>query len=139
MNDEPTTERLRSVPIFATLRDEELEAVAAVAAPFDAEAGHVLAEPHQPGSGMFVITEGTVEVDLPGGTTVTLGPGEFAGELSILADVERSARVRARSDVRGFAIARPAFEQLLREHPTIAVAMLPVVAKRLADLEARLG
>ena len=139
MSDDPTIERLRSVPIFATLQDGELAAVANVAAPFDAERGHVLAEPHQPGSGMFVITEGSVEVDLPGGTTVTLGPGEFAGELSILADVERSARVRALVEVRGFAIARPAFEQLLREHPAIAVAMLPVLAKRLADLEARLG
>ena len=139
MSDDPTTEQLRSVPIFATLQAEELDAVATVAAPFDVERGHVLAEPHQPGSGMFVIAEGTVEVELPGGGTVTLGAGEFVGELSILADVDRVARVRAMTAVRGYAIARPAFEQLLREHPTIAVAMLPVVAKRLAALEAKLG
>jgi CRP-like cAMP-binding protein len=138
-DDAATVEQLRSVAIFATLADDDLRSVARVAAPFDVEPGHVLTEPHQAGSGMFVITDGTVEVELPGGPSIELGPGEFVGELSILADLDRVARVRSTSRVRGYAIARAAFEQLLREHPMIAVEMLPVVAKRLAELESRLG
>jgi CRP-like cAMP-binding protein len=130
---ESEVEQLRRVPIFASLSDAELERVASVAAPFEVEGGHVLAETAQPGSGMFVIADGSVEVSLPSGRMVSLGPGEFFGELSLLADVDRVARVRATSTVRGFAIGRAAFDELLRAEPQIAVAMLPVVAKRLAD------
>lgn len=131
--------RLREVSIFAGLDDAALGHVAELAAPFEVEPGHVLAEPTMPGSGMFVIVEGTVEVEIPGGGTVSLGPGEFVGELSILADTARVARVRSSTPVRGFAISRPAFQRLLADHPAIGVAMLPVLAHRLADLESRLG
>ena len=137
MTDE--IEHLRSIPIFAGVGDEDLVRVAEVLLPFEVEAGHVLAEPNQPGSGFFVISEGTVEVELPGGKKVSLGPGEFVGELAILADVDRIARVRATSPVRGYAISRQAFASLLQQEPAIAVAMLPVVARRLANLERELG
>jgi CRP-like cAMP-binding protein len=132
-------DRLRMVSIFAGLSDVEIGHVAAMAAPFEVEGGHVLVEPNQPGSGMFVITEGAVDVQLPDGSHVSLGPGEFVGELSILAEIARTARVRAVGPVRGFAIARAAFQDLLHEQPAIAVAMLSTLARRLADLESRLG
>ena len=137
MTDE--RERLRRVPIFSGLDDADLDLVAAAAAPFEVEAGHVLVEPHQPGSGMFVLVDGEVEVDLPGGAVVTLGPGEFFGELSLLADVDRIARVRARTRLTGFAIARRAFREMLDAEPAIAVRMLEVLARRLATLESSLG
>jgi CRP-like cAMP-binding protein len=133
------TEHLRSIPIFAGLGDGDLARVAEVVQPFEVEAGHVLAEPNQPGTGFFVISEGTVEVELPGGAKVPLGPGEFVGELAILADVDRIARVRSTSPVRGYAISRVAFASLLEQEPAIGVAMLPVVARRLANLERELG
>lgn len=136
MTDADEIERLRAVPVFAELDDEVLTRIARAGAPFEAPAGHVLAEHGQPGSGMFVITEGTVEVVLPSGRTFTLGPGEFVGELSILADVERVARVRAAIPVRGLAISRAAFRDLLESEPRIALRMLPVLARRLAAVEA---
>jgi CRP-like cAMP-binding protein len=130
-------ERLRAIPMFAEVDDEHLARIAAVAGPFEVGAGHVLAQRGQPGSGMFVIVEGTVEVEIPNGTPVSLGPGEFFGELALLADTERSARVRASTHVRGLAIERTAFLELLRDEPRIALAMLPVLARRLASLEVR--
>jgi CRP-like cAMP-binding protein len=130
-------DRLRAIPMFAGVDDEHLARIAEAASPFEVGAGHVLAEHGQPGSGMFVIVEGTVEVDVPGGSRVTLGPGEFFGELSLLADSERSARVRAATPVRGLAIDRAAFLGLLEDEPRIALAMLPVLARRLVSLEAR--
>ncbi len=135
MTQEVGPARLRSIPIFGGLSDEELARVEEVATPFEVEAGWVLVEPAQPGSGMFCLLEGTVNVELPKGRLISLGPGEFFGELSLLTEVDRVARVRASSTVRGIAIGRSAFQDLLREEPQIAVAMLPVLARRLVDTE----
>ena len=128
-------DRLRSVPLFAEVGDEHLERIASAATEFEVDGGYVLAERGQPGSGMFVILEGTVEVEVPNDPPVALGPGEFFGELSLLTDSPRLARVRAVTPVRGLAIDRAAFENLLREEPRIALAMLPVLARRLAGHE----
>lgn len=130
-----TIERLRAVPLFAEVSDDALEHVAALVTEFEAEAGHVLVQLGASGSGMFVLEQGEVVVELPG-HPVELGPGEFFGELAILADgVARTARVRAKTDVRCLAINRMDFAALLEQQPRIAVAMLPVLARRLAEIE----
>lgn len=123
---------LKQIPIFAAIDDDGLEVIGRLATDFTAPAGQVLAEVGQPGTGLFVIEEGIVEVDLPDGSTVPLGPGEFFGEVALLTDSPRGARVRARTDVRCLAIERHVFGLLLDAQPTIAVKMLPVVARRLA-------
>ncbi len=128
---------LRAVPLFAELDDEHLARIAAMSTEFDVDAGYVLAERGQPGSGMFVILDGRVEIEVSGGPPVTVGPGEFVGELSLLTDLPRLARVRTMTPVRALAIDRAAFDALLREEPRIAVAMLPVLARRLAATDAR--
>jgi voltage-gated potassium channel len=130
-----TIERLRAVPLFAEVSDDALEHVAALVTEFEAEAGHVLVQLGASGSGMFVLEQGEVVVELPG-HPVELGPGEFFGELAILADgVARTARVRAKTDVRCLAINRMDFAALLEQQPRIAVAMLPVLTRRLAEVE----
>jgi voltage-gated potassium channel len=127
--------QLRAVPLFAEVDDAGLARIAQVASAFDVPAGHVLTERGQVGSGMFVILEGSVEVEVPSSAPVIVSAGDFVGELSLLADTERVARVRAASPVRGLAIARTAFLELLDEEPRIALAMLPVLARRLVALE----
>lgn len=126
---------LRSVPLFASLSDASLEALAERVTGFEAPAGHVLIQPGQPGSGLFLIQEGTVSIER-GEETFERGAGDFVGELALLADDGlRTARVRAASPVRGLAIDRATFGRLLEEEPQIAVAMLPVLARRLAEAE----
>ena len=122
---------LKRIPIFAEIDDDGLDVIARLATDFEAPAGRVLAEVGQPGTGLFVIEAGTVEVDLPDGTAVELGSGDFFGEVALLTDSPRNARVRARTNVRCLAIERHVFELLLDAQPTIAVKMLSVVARRL--------
>ena len=125
---------LRTVPIFATLDDDAIARAAAIAGIDDHAKGSVLIERGLPGSGMFVILDGEVEVELRH-RNVTLGAGEFVGELSLLTDhAVRVARVRATSDLRCLAIGRRAFAELLKQHPAIAVPMLSTLANRLQDL-----
>lgn len=121
---------LRQIPLFADLSDKALTRVSELSNEFEAPAGWVLVEIGQPGSGMFVLEEGTVEVQTPDGRSWELGPGEFFGELALLTDHPRNARIRTKTAVRGLAISRSDFSKLLHEEAEIAVAMLPRLAQR---------
>jgi CRP-like cAMP-binding protein len=123
---------LSSIPLFAEIDRDGLDVIARLATEFTAPAGQVLAEVGRPGTGLFIIEEGSVVVDLSGGRQVELGPGEFFGEVSLLTDSPRNARVRAATDVRCLAIGRHEFSLVLDAQPTIAAKMLPVVARRLS-------
>jgi len=124
--------RLRGLPLFAGLSDDALRRVQEVAVELEITAGQTLARADDPGSGMFVIEEGTVVVEGRGEHVIELGPGEFVGELALLVPESiRAARVRAKSDVRCLAIGRADFARLLEDEPRTALAMLPVVARRL--------
>ena len=123
---------MRELPLFAGLGEDALRRVQELTVELEIPAGQTLARADDPGSGMFVIQEGTVVVEGRGRHVIELGPGEFVGELALLVPESiRAARVRAKTDVRCVAIARADFEQLLEEEPRIALAMLPVVARRL--------
>lgn len=130
----PTIDRLRAIPLFAQLEEQALNRVASLATEFTVNAGHVLIESGHPGLGVFIVEEGRVEVDLADRNTVELGPGESFGELSVLTDHARTARVHALTEVTCLAIRRDDFDRLLEEEPGIAVALLRVLAERLAGM-----
>jgi voltage-gated potassium channel len=126
-------ERLREIPLFSELSDGALRSLSEIAAEVEVPAGQVMIRPYDPGLGMFVVEEGKVVVELHQGREVELGPGEFFGELALLIpEGIRAARVRAETDVRCLAIGREDFAKLVDDEPSIAVAMLPVLARRLS-------
>jgi len=113
-----------------------IERILACSAERVALQGEVLALPNDPGSGMFVIEEGTVAVELRSGT-IELGPGDFFGELALLVeDGARVARVRATSPVRCISIPREDFLALVETEPRFALALLRELARRLAEARA---
>jgi CRP-like cAMP-binding protein len=131
---EDRIEPLRGIALFAELDDEALERVAAIATETEFPAGAVLIERGHPGLGLFVILDGTVRAYVRD-RHADLGPGEFVGELSLLIDrMPRAARVRAETPVRALAINRADFLALLESEPSTAIAMLRVVATRLAHM-----
>lgn len=125
-------EALRSIPLFSHLPDKSLRAILACANEVDVPAGQVLVQPGLEGSGLFVIEEGEVLVELPGRKT-ELGAGECFGELALLTpEAVRTARVRTKTDVRCLAISRYDFQKLLESEPKLALSMLETLAARLA-------
>jgi CRP-like cAMP-binding protein len=129
------TDRLRAIPLFAGLPEEALARIAASGTESEAPQGRVLIQQGRAGSGLFVLEEGTVVVERPGLDPIELGPGEFLGDLALLSpEGTHRARVRARTPVRFLAISRKDFARILDEEPRIAVAMLPILAGRLARL-----
>jgi CRP-like cAMP-binding protein len=129
-------EELRGLPPLAGVSENGLRRVAASAAERRVDAGQVLALPDDPGSGMFVICDGTVAIELRSGS-LELGPGDFFGELALLVeDGARVARVRATSPVRCISIPREDFLALVEEEPTFALHMLRELARRLVEARA---
>jgi len=113
-------DRLRALPIFEDVDDAQLERLAAATSEFEAPAGQALIERGKPGSGMFVLEQGQAVVEAPEGKR-HIGPGDIFGERALLGDeIERTARVRAETDVRCLAISRPEIERLLAEDPRFA-------------------
>jgi voltage-gated potassium channel len=128
-----TPDELRALPLFSGLSDAGLERLAARAGELECEAGQVLALPGDPGSGMYVVLEGQVSVEMRGGWHTELGPGSFFGEVALLVPgATRVARVRAATDVRCLSIPREDALALVESEPSLALAMLRELARRLA-------
>ena len=124
-------ERLRQIALFSKLDDATLERILDIANEVDIPAGQVFVEAHLEGSGMFVIEEGTVTVQAHDHTH-DMGAGECVGELALLTpEAVRTARVKAKTDVRCLAISRFDFGKLLESEPKLAIAMLEALAARL--------
>jgi CRP-like cAMP-binding protein len=128
-----TPDELRSIPLLAGASQAGLERVAASAGELTCEAGQVVALEGDPGSGMFVIVDGTAHVEWRGGT-VDLGSGTFFGELTLLAPGgTRNARVRAATSMRCLAIPRDDAIELIESEPSVALLMLREIARRFAS------
>ena len=89
--------------------------------------------------GAFIIRSGRCEVlQRRGGEQVRLGelgPGDFFGEMALLDEFPRSATVRAIEPTTCLGLTRWHFRGILESHPQIALAILPVLTKRLRNAE----
>jgi CRP-like cAMP-binding protein len=127
-----TPDEIRSLPLFSHVSDAGVERISACLGELEAEPGQVLALPGDPGSGMFVILEGRVKIEARR-AEYHLGPGDFFGELSLLSPgTERVARVRAATDVRCIGLPRDEALELIESEPSLALARLRELARRLA-------
>jgi CRP-like cAMP-binding protein len=128
-----TPDELRAIPILAGASDSALERLAAASGELECSAGQIVALEGDPGSGMFVILDGTASVEWRGGS-VELEAGTFFGELTLLAPGgRRNARVRAATEMHCLAIPRDAALELIESEPSVALAMLREVSRRFAS------
>ncbi len=133
MNSHVTVDELRAIPLFEGASDGTLERLATGCGELVNSAGQIVALEGDPGSGMFVILEGTASVEWRGGS-VDLHAGTFFGELTLLAPGgKRNARVRAATEMRSLAIPRDVALEVLESEPSVALAMLREVARRFAS------
>ncbi len=119
------------VGLFAGCSKKELGQVATAADELALPAGAVLMREGERGREFVVIVDGEVEVTKDGSSLRTMGPGEFAGEIALVADVPRTATVTALTQVRILVLSDQAFQRLIRETPSIAAKVLAVLGERL--------
>ena len=82
------------------------------------------------GEAFYVIIDGAAVVQASQ-KRIRLGPGEYFGELALLDDGPRTATVVTESESLLLEIPRTGFLKLLRDEPTISVALLKELAVRL--------
>jgi CRP-like cAMP-binding protein len=92
--------RLKSIPLFEEVGDEELAQIAPFAQEVFVEAGKVLVREGDFSYEFMAIEEGTAEVTRGGEHVADLGPGDFFGEMGLLEKTLRNATVTAKSAMR---------------------------------------
>jgi CRP/FNR family transcriptional regulator, cyclic AMP receptor protein len=122
---------LAACPLFGGVAGEDLAAIGERALEVDFPADHVIARQGEIGTGFFVIVDGQVRVVRDGEELARLGPGEFFGEMSVIDGLPRVAMVVTTEATRCLALASWEFEQLVLDHPTIALAILRGLSARL--------
>jgi CRP/FNR family transcriptional regulator, cyclic AMP receptor protein len=86
---------VQSIPLFAGLSKDDQKVVAQYADEVDVSEGKVLAEEGRLAYEFFAIKDGTADVTIGGQHAAALGPGDFFGEIGLLAGDRRVASVVA--------------------------------------------
>lgn len=136
---------LRSSPMFRPLDDGQRRDLFKRFTTLHLEAGvDVLSQGH-PGSGLFLLLSGAVEVvrdpgdGTPPVTLAELGPGELFGELSALQDVPVSATVRTKTPSAVLFLAREIVARLVAGIPAIGAYVEGLAEQRVLDTEQALA
>jgi CRP-like cAMP-binding protein len=93
-------DRLRKIPVFASLEDETLRSIATFATETSVPAGKHLLKEGDYAYEFMAIEEGEAEVLRDGEHVATMGPGEFFGEIGVLEKTLRTASVVSTTPVR---------------------------------------
>ena len=117
--------RLKKIPVFADLSDEEIGHIAALAAEVSVPESKELVREGDYSYDVLAIEEGTARVERAGVVLADLGPGDVVGEMGVLERSQRNATVVATSpmllvtltswDIRRLAKTAPAAVEHLRE------------------------
>lgn len=108
----------------------------------DLPRGTVLFEEGQPGNEMYVVQSGRVSISKKVREVetqlATLGPGEFFGEMAIIANKPRNASARVAEDAKLLVIDPKTFESMIRGNSEIALRLIKKLAERLAEADAHI-
>ena len=124
-------ELLSHVPLFSGCSKQELGRIARIADEIDFRAGKTLIKEGTAGREFFVLVDGTAEIRRKGRKIDTAGPGDFFGEMALLAAQPRNATVVTTSPVDALVLTARAFRTLIETNPLIALKVMRAVADRL--------
>jgi len=88
---------IATVPFLDVLPLRRKEALASALGRLERAAGTTLFSAGDHGDRLYILSEGTIEIDLPSGPKVEHAPA-FVGEIALLRDVPRTATVRVTAD-----------------------------------------
>lgn len=135
---------LQSVPLFATMTLEQLEAIHLCLTEQHYTLGELIFHEGDVGDEMYIVAEGEVEILLKLDTPepillAKVGPGAYFGEMSILDNEPRSAAARVSQDARLLVLKGEQLKELVYVMPEIAFTIFKVLSERLRRSDRRLG
>jgi CRP-like cAMP-binding protein len=122
--------RLAAVPLFASLSRRERRVVARLADEVDVEEGDALVREGRFAHEFFVLESGTARVVRGDQHVAELGPGDFLGEMGIMADARRNASVVTTSPVTVIVMTAAALRRVAREMPAVGATLRAAIEER---------
>jgi CRP/FNR family cyclic AMP-dependent transcriptional regulator len=138
-----TREALARSTIFSVLERGFLDALARAATVRRFASGESLVNEGDEAVAFWVVSQGQLEVVKGLGqkrerVVGTLSPGDFFGEMALLDGFPRAASVRAATDCECIVLTRWDFLGEVRSNMQVALAILPVLSRRLRECEDQL-
>lgn len=129
-----TARGLVSTPLFRCLGARALRRLIAATRLVRLSEGQVLFRQGDPADALYVVSEGAVVLIADPGAPQRLAvfePGDFFGEVALLADQPRNATIQALIDTQLLAIDREVIGDLLADEPEVLAGMLRFLRERL--------
>ena len=140
-DQERAVERLETMPLFAGLPEDVLQAIGERLLLRHVPAGALVFAEGAPGDALYIIDNGQVEIisDSRSGSFVLarLGADEFFGEMALLSGRPRSSAARTANHANLWVLYRSDFDDLVNRYPTISLAMSKVLSQRLEEMDRR--
>lgn len=132
-----TVDDLRHLALFAKMSNAELQRLANLGEPVEAEPGAVLIDQGDVGTECFLVLEGEAGVIHGADHVATIGPGTIVGEMALIGHRPRSASVRAQSRMRLLAFDIAHFKRVLDEMPVARDHIYSLLQARAAENSSR--
>src|SRR4051794_38830656 len=111
--------RLKAVPLFAHMAKRELDALVRQADHLRYPARRQVIKEGTTGDEFWLVIEGSLVVERGGRKVATLGPGDWFGELAVIAPGPRDASITATTPVELMVISGRQFWGTLKASPTL--------------------
>ena len=139
-----STEVLKSIPMFAALREDQLRTLLTMVSRRSVSRGTVVVAEGDTTDFLYVIAGGRLKVMMgeANGKEVILGilgPGEFFGEMGLIDDGPRSASVVAIEPCDLLLLTRRNFRRCMAESYDTAMAVMRVLVRRLRSADRKIG
>lgn len=116
---------LKKIPIFAALELDHLLPIADKLTPGAVDAEQIIFDFDEPAYSMYLIVNGIVIVDNGlEGPLYRISKEDFFGEEAAISGLPRAYRAKSESHVEFFTLSRSNLLTIMREYPSIAIALL---------------
>ena len=129
---------LRSIPMLANMPASKLKLLAFASDRVSYSKGDVLFNQGDDADAAYIVINGGADVLVSSGDNskqskvAELGPNSFVGDMAILCDIPRTAAVQANSNLDTLRIKKEHMVDMMKESPTLAMAVLQELVQRLA-------
>ena len=138
---------LQSLELFASLTEDEVQAISAQLVPAPFAPGDIATRQGEPSDSLYILARGQVGIyrepdpGAPPGRHLLakLAAPSFFGEMGLLTGQARTATVAAESEALCYRLDKRGFEAIIRARPELVEAMSKTVAERQAANDAKLA